>query len=98
MREILQDTGNGLLGEGDRLIKDNGGLFKAKKMPKQNKYHKRNSTFQYKCDCGRSFSQNKHLNYHRKWICGKPSRFKCNECFYGTYKAAELKNHIQRKH
>lgn len=53
---------------------------------------------QYKCSCGRSFKQRKYLNYHTKWVCGKPPRFQCSECSYGTCNHSAIKIHMKRLH
>lgn len=74
-------------------------LFQTKIKRKANNTRRKvnkSTSIQYKCSCGRSYSQAHGFRYHKKWECGKPMRFQCNECSYGTNNKHHLQRHTQR--
>jgi hypothetical protein len=48
--------------------------------------------------CGSVYSQNKNLQYHMKYECGKEPRFKCPYCSHRTKRKNNLMLHISSQH
>lgn len=51
------------------------------------------------CHCGKKYSSVRNLNRHAKFECGgKPPRFGCSYCAYGSKRKDDLRRHVQRMH
>ncbi|XP_023703638.1 longitudinals lacking protein, isoforms N/O/W/X/Y isoform X6 [Cryptotermes secundus] len=48
--------------------------------------------------CGKVYSQNKNLQYHMKYECGKEPRFQCPYCSHRTKRKNNLMLHISSQH
>jgi hypothetical protein len=48
--------------------------------------------------CGKVYSQNKNLQYHMKYECGKEPRFQCPYCPHRTKRKNNLMLHISSQH
>lgn len=48
--------------------------------------------------CGKVYSQNKNLQYHMKYECGKEPRFQCPYCVHRTKRKNNLMLHISSQH
>jgi hypothetical protein len=48
--------------------------------------------------CGKLYSQNKNLQYHMKYECGKEPRFQCPYCPHRTKRKNNLMLHISSQH
>jgi hypothetical protein len=48
--------------------------------------------------CGKVYSQNKNLQYHMRYECGKEPRFQCPYCPHRTKRKNNLMLHISSQH
>lgn len=104
-REVSEDTENELPVQEHRIKQEWGSDLCWKNVEKNRKTtivkrrtNVSKNSYQFKCSCGRFYKQQKYLNYHKKWECGKPSRYQCSKCSFGTTSHSSLKKHIQRMH
>ncbi|XP_053594298.1 sex determination protein fruitless isoform X7 [Microplitis demolitor] len=49
-------------------------------------------------NCDRTFKSYKNCDYHARYICNKPERFKCGYCSYKSHYSNDIRRHCITKH
>ena len=69
-------------------------------LPKLNQQQQSEIVSKFPCPlgCGKIYRQNKNLQYHMKYECGKEPRFQCPYCVHRTKRKNNLMLHIASQH